>query len=288
MNDFLEKLLRIRSGFFRRMQLLFILDVIAISSILYSIFKILNLEYFLSKSALSIPVHIIPPALAFIIAIASALLLHRKDAKINVPLLIEGKYPELKEKLRTACDNRDEENVIVDSLKSQVSDALNGVSVSQIIARGRVLAKLLITILFIAGTVTIYQNPERYTIPPDTINNFTNAVTGGTEEDTNMTIDGGSRPEDMDSAGKDGSGNIFGKPKIASIEGKNVDLTIFEGIGPGYNVKEASQEQNQFTRSAAFPADALGSNVSDGGYSTLMKKTADEKKLIEDYAVKRS
>lgn len=288
MNDFLEKLLNVRSGFFRRMQLLFILDLIAIFSILYSAFTVLNVEYFLSKSALNIPVHIVPPVLAFIIAMTSALLLHKKDRKINVPLLIEKKYPELKEKLRTAYDNRDETNVIIDSLKSQVSEALNNVSSSQIIARGKVLARLLITILFIAGTVTISQNPERYTIPPETITNFTNAVTGDTGEDTNMTIDVGSSPDDQTGADKNGSGNIFGKPKIASLEGRNIDLTIFEGIGPGYNVKEASQEQNQFTRSAAFPADVLGSNVSDGGYSTLMKKTADEKKLIEDYAVKRS
>ncbi|MCX9009525.1 MAG: hypothetical protein OIN66_00245 [Candidatus Methanoperedens sp.] len=288
MNDFLEKLLRIRSGFFRRMQLLFILDLIAIFSIFYSAFKVLNVEYFLSKYALNIPVYIIPPALAFIIAITLALLLHKKDRKINVPLLIERKYPELKEKLRTACDNRNEENVIVDSLKSQVSDALNNVSSSQVIARGKVLAKLLITILFIAGTVTISQNPDKYRIPPETITNFTNAVTGNTGEETNMTIDVGSRPEDQTGADKNGSGNIRGNPKIASLEGKDVDLTIFEGVGPGYNVKEVSQEQNPFTRSPPFPADALGSNVSDGGYSTLMKKTADEKKLIEDYAVKRS
>jgi len=35
-------------------------------------------------------------------------------------------------------------------------------------------------------------------------------------------------PEDFDKAGEDGGGNIKGKPKIATIEGKNIDLTIFQ------------------------------------------------------------
>jgi len=33
--------------------------------------------------------------------------------------------------------------------------------------------------------------------------------------------------------------------------------------------------------------DILGSNVSDGGYSLLMKKTETEKQLINKYAVER-
>lgn len=42
---------------------------------------------------------------------------------------------------------------------------------------------------------------------------------------------------------------------------------------------------NQFMPSARYPVDVLGSNVSDGGYATLMQKTEAEKKLIQDYAV---
>jgi len=38
--------------------------------------------------------------------------------------LIEKKFSELKEKLRTAYDNRDESNIILDALKSEVSEGL--------------------------------------------------------------------------------------------------------------------------------------------------------------------
>jgi len=56
----------------------------------------------------------------------------------------------------------------------------------------------------------------------------------------------------------------------------------------GFDVRDTSQTSNQFIKSAAFPVDVLGSNVSDGGYSMLMKKTETEKMLINKYAVERS
>ncbi|MCZ7398986.1 MAG: hypothetical protein O8C62_04790 [Candidatus Methanoperedens sp.] len=232
-----------------------------------------------------IPVKFVPPVLAFIIAIISALLLHKKDSKINVNLLIENKYHELKERLRTAYDNRDETNVIVDSLKDSVSDALTNVSSSHLLSAGKTVLKILITIVFISGVTVVSLDPGKYSIPPEVITNISSTITGTTGAITNETMQVVGRPEDAGKVGTTGGGDIYGKPKIASIEGKNIDLTIYQGTGTGFSIKEASQQQNQFIKSAAFPVDVLGSNVSDGGYSLLMKKTETEKRLIEDYAV---
>ncbi len=293
MNDFLDKLLKIRSGFFRRMRFLFILDLISIFSIFYAIFIIFQLGYFIENSSLfiSIPLSIIkliPPILAFIIAMVGAFFFHRKDNKVNVTLLIENNYPELKEKLRTAYDNRAETNIIVESLKSLVSSGLVVVSASKLIATGVIVTKIILVTIFISGATVISSNPDKYSIPPDTItNNFKN-ITGIGIEPANETIEVVGRPENVDKVGVKGGGDIFGKPKIASIEGKNIDLTLYSGMGTGFEVRDASQTREQFIKSAAFPVDVLGSNVSDGGYSLLMRKTEAEKKLIEDYAVERS
>ncbi len=289
MNEFLDKYLKIQSEYFKRMQYLFILDLISIFSIFFAIFMMLRVDYFLDHSSLPlfIPTFIIPPILAFIIAIIGAFLLHRNDHKKNVALLIENKYPELREELRTAYDNRNESNVIVEALKSLVLSALTVVSASRLIATSIVVTKIVIVTLFVstAAFVTVY--PE-YRFSPETLTNtFTNissTITGTTGAITNETMQVVGRPEDIGKVGTSGGGDIYGKPKIASIEGKNIDLTIYQGMGTGFSIKEASQQQNQFIRSAAF----LGSNVSDGGYSLLMKKTETEKKLIEDYAVERS
>ena len=290
MSDFLDKLSKIRSGFFGRMRFLFLLDLISVFSIFYGIFIIFQVEYFLNKSSfyLPIPVKFVPPVIAFIIAIISAFLLHKKDSKINVNLLIENKYLELREKLRTAYDNRDETNVIVESLKDNVSDALTIVSSSHLLAKSAIISKILVTIIFIAGVATISSNPNQYAIPPDTISDNFKNITGIGQGPANETIAPVGQLENIQNVGYKGGGEIFGKPKIASLEGKNIDLTLYSGMGTGFEVRDVSQTQNQFIRSAAFPVDVLGSNVSDGGYGILMKKTEAEKKLIQDYAVERS
>jgi hypothetical protein len=290
MDALLEKYLKIQSEYFKRRQLLLILDLISIFSIFYAIFIILHryVEFFLNKLSLDprIPINIIPPILAFVIAVIGSYLLHRKDHKINVTLLIEKKYPELREKLRTAYDNIGETNVIVEALKSLVSSGLTIVSASTLMATSVVVVKIVITIIFISAATMVSLNQDTYSLPLDT--NVTDLLTGKSEGTNNVTMDVVGHPEDFNKAGTNGGGNIFGKPKIASIEGKNIDLTIYGGSETGFEVRDVSQTQNQFTKSAVFPVDILGSNVSDGGYNNLMQKTETEKQLINKYAVLRS
>lgn len=291
MDELMEKIQKLQSEYFKRRQLLLILDLISIFAIFYAIFIILSAGFFLDKffNDPRIPTKIILPIIAFIIAALGAFLLHRNDRKVKFNFLVENKYPELKEKLRTAYDNISESNVIVDSLKSLVLTGLAIVSSSKLIQGSVIVTKIILVIIFISTATIISLNPDEYSIPPDTVaNNFKN-LTGIGNEDTNVSIgDINSRLEDMENAGQNGTGNIFGKPKIASIEGKNIDLTMYSGMDTGFEVKDTSAANSQFVKSAAFPVDVLGSNVSDGGYTMLMKKTETEKQLINKYAVERS
>lgn len=290
MGDFLKKLKDVRSGFYGRMKLLFVLDMFAVFSIFYAISIIFQVEYFLNKTSLNIPVplFIIPPAAALVIGIAAAFLLHRNDKKINVTLLIEKKYPELKEKLRTAYDNKDQTNDIVESLKTQVSEIIAPVSPSRLLEKKIIFTKIFTALIFIAAAAIIASSPDTYSIPPDTLTNISNTITGNNENATGP-IQVVGRPELLDNeATSKGGGDIFGKPKIASIEGKNIDLTLYSGTGTGFTPSQPDQNKNLFRSSAAFPVDVLGSNVSDGGYSLLMKKSEADKQLIDKYAVERS
>ncbi len=287
MDDFLDKLQKTRTGFFSKMRLLFILDFIAVFSIIYAILIIGNLEYFLNKYSIAVPIKLIAPVLALIFAIIISILLHRGDKKINVINLIENKYPELNEKLRTAYDNRDDANVIIDSLKTIVSELINQVSPSKLLARRSIISKVILTTIFIVGVVFLSLNPQGYQIPGDTLANITKTFTGEGENTTGLTDITGV-PVDIANTGTKGSGDIFGKPKIASIEGKNIDLTLYSGMDTGFQVKDTTQTNNQFIQSAMFPVDVLGSNVSDSSYSMLMQKTQTEKQLIDQYAVERS
>lgn len=293
MDEFLDKLLKIQSDYFRRRQFLFILDLISVFSIFYAISLIFSVQYFLenSSSLTFIPISIIkimPPVLALLIAIISAFLLHRNDHKINVNLLIENKDPELKEKLRTAYDNRNESNVIVESLKNLVSNELTVVSGASLISTGAVVTKIILVAIFIGGAAEVSYHPDQFVIPPDTISNNLKNITGIGQGPGNETIVPVGPIQNMQTVGSKGTGVIIGKPKIASLEGKNIDLSLHAGIGTGFVPTAPNQQTNQFIASAAYPVDVLGSNVSDGGYSILMQKTAAEKKLIQDYAVERS
>ncbi|MCX9085783.1 MAG: hypothetical protein OIN87_13400 [Candidatus Methanoperedens sp.] len=291
MDELMEKILKLQSDYFKRRKLLLILDLISVFAILFAISIIIQAKFFLIKSSLvpqMIPIEIIPPIIAFILAIIVALLLHTNDHKIKFNLLIEDKFPEFKEKLRTAYDNISETNVIVESLKSLVLSGLTIVSASKLLETSAIITKIIVVIIFISGATVISLNPDKYSIPPDTIeNNFKN-LTGIGTEDMNGTIDITGIPENTDNMGTKGRGDIFGKPKIASIEGKNIDLTLYMGDNTGTTVKDYTQSSNQFIRSGSFPVDVLGSNVSDGGYSMLMTKSETEKQLINKYAVERS
>jgi hypothetical protein len=230
MEDFLNKLQKTRAGFFSRKRLTFFLDLVAIFSIIYAIFIIVNLEYLLGKSSIpsSIPINIIPPAVAIIIALIISTLLHKKDKKTNVIRLIENKYPELKEKLSTAYDNRDESNIIVDSLKTFVSESMTPVSPSMLLSKGLIFSKIMITIIFLAGMAYISFNPQGIQIPQNTLDNVTKSITGEDQNNTGpIDITGGS--ENIDNIGAKGTGDIFGKPKIASIEGEKVDIQLDSG-----------------------------------------------------------
>lgn len=287
MDDFLDKFQKIRKGYLGNMRFLFILDLILISAIFYSISIILNFKFLLGKFLVTLPVpnDILLLAIAFVIGMLGAFLLHKKDAKINVLMLIENKYSELKEKLRTAYDNREETNIIVDSLKNQVAEAMSAVSASKLLSGSMILSKFIITIIFISAAFIIASDPQQYQIPENTMKNLTEILTG--PEDNGTIIGATDAPMDLDKTNFRGAGDIFGKPKIASIEGKNIDLTLNSGSGTGSTVVDTSQPQNQFIRSAAFPVDILGSNVSDE-YNYLMKRSEAEKQLINNYAVERS
>ncbi|MCX9026220.1 MAG: hypothetical protein OIN85_09020 [Candidatus Methanoperedens sp.] len=204
--------------------------------------------------------------------------------------MIEKKYPELSEKLRTAYDNRNESNVIVDALKNLVLSGLTVVSASRLIATSIVVTKIVIVILFVSTAAFVPFCPECRFSPETLTNTYTNiskTITGSTGTG-NETITAVGPIQNLQNVGKSGSGEIIGKPKIASLEGKNIDLSLYTGIGTGFVPSAPGQPPNQFIASAAYPVDVLGSNVSDGGYSILMQKTQADKKLIQDYAVERS
>jgi hypothetical protein len=270
------KFIKIQSEFIRQIRLILILDLITIFCIFYLTFIILNVDYFLEKSTLisQIPANFTLLVLALVISIIGAFLLHRKDKKINVAMLIESSHSQLNERLRTAIDNRNENNVIIVSLKDYVSDALGKVSSSQLFKKRSIDAKILISIISILAIALVVFNPG-ITVPPEDVAKIAENIGGAM----------GILNNDTSNAIKNDQTN---EPDIAIIEGIPVDMSLKEGEGHGNMPKDYTIDQNQFIRSTMFPIDIFGSNVSDGGYGALNKKSEAEKELINRYAVEIS
>jgi hypothetical protein len=211
-------------------------------------------------------------------------MLHRKDSRINAIPIIERKYSELSEKLRTAYDNKEEENIIVEDLAEKVSSSLIKVPPSSLIAKKTIVLKIIIAALMISTTTFVSFTHTQ--ISPETLQNFTQPIFGKEGGLRNETVVLEGRPEDLeDKVGAGKGGKILGKPTIASIEGKNIDLLLYQGVGTGFEVRESSEtRKGEFIQSPIYPIDIVASNVSDGGYQALLGRSAVEKDLINRYA----
>ena len=60
-----------------------------------------------------------------------------------------------------------------------------------------------------------------------------------------------------------GSGeDIYGDPTVASIEGTNLDLTMYTGVGSEFSIREAGDVREQeFETSPPFPVDPIAAGA---------------------------
>jgi len=282
MYEFVNLLAKIRASFQRYLRILFLIDLAASLSIFYMILFILNIDFLIEK--LWRPP--LPPSLilSLILAFLTSGMMHRKDSRINVIPIIEKKYSELSEKLRTAYDNKEEENIIIEDLAEKVSGSLAKVPPSSLIAKKITILKIIIAALMISATTLVSFTHTQ--ISPETLQNFTQPIFGKEGGLGNETVVLEGRPEALeDKVGAGKGGKILGKPTIASIEGKNIDLLLYQGVGTGFEVRESSEtRKGEFVQSPLYPVDIVASNVSDGGYQALLGRSAIEKDLINRYA----
>ena len=103
--------------------------------------------YFLLSLINLYPISAIIPA---IIYFALRLYVNSKDDKRKI---VEGKYEPLKEKLRTAADNVNEDNIVVNELEEEVVKDLKNVGLSSFIQTRKLSYKIFASILLSFGIV---------------------------------------------------------------------------------------------------------------------------------------
>lgn len=238
-------------------------DIMVFETILNSILIFLMIYVILSVSNLNALYALLPSLVYLIVASYSKI-------KKNKAEIVEEKYDELKEKLRTAEDNIDLENPIVDELQSEVIREVRKVRVSSFVNTRRVAYKvtgcviLCFTIIFLA---TLNIHFFDFTVVFDKIPKY---------------IIGEGSPGDELGEGDLGAGmysgddDIYGAESIAIIgdEELNIEIKSVNFEISVRNIKEAAEKHFD----EQFPDDVFLS-ASEGA----TEDNIEDKELIKNY-----
>ncbi len=171
------------------------------------------------------------------LSLVLTLLLHIRDRKAAAILQIEQKYPNLRERLRTAYDNSNVDNIIVNDLIEAVSSNLAKVRSSEFLRRKRIIVSFVLILLSVSALTYITTN-DIATNPDweEVINN----IPGMQEEDNPGDVAVIDEGED----GQEGNGNedLTGEPTVVVVDGEEVDLSLPPGTGTGFNPNDEAEE----------------------------------------------
>ena len=161
------------------------------------------------------------------------------SAKTSKPMMVEGKYASLREKLRTAADNVNMDNPIANELEYEVTSAMKNVELSMFInprtLSYKIFAVIVLSFLIIFATTMNLKIIEfaRNTVPdifqgPKGAGNFVAAKLNTT-------------------------GDIFGKNDVATLGDQELNIRL-KPVDFKVNVKEEGDAQQQKFE-ATFPSE---------------------------------
>jgi hypothetical protein len=194
-------------------------------------------------------------AIAAMVPISILLAMFTRRRRDGVCASVGSAYPGLDEPLKTAYDNRGIENVVVDDLVEMVTVEMDEVAYSSFLNRKRITSRVVLIILLALFIVSLAV--ANFSVAESARGVQLPLIGGGGSEG------GGGGGDLIDGAGTGSSKDIYGAPSIASIEGTNLDLTMYTGIGSEFSIREASETEDQeFTESPPFPVEAASSGTS--------------------------
>jgi hypothetical protein len=196
--------------------------------------------------------------LAFIFSlILTAVRFYRADKKDAISL-IEEKYPVLRERMRTAYDNRDTDNIIVRDLIGGVIIDSKPVKPSVFLNRKKLAKDLLVTVFAVALLAYVAQTGYQTTISPYDMNELIENIPfpGSDSNLVSVEENGGTSGDQQNNE------ELFGEPAVIVVEGTEVDLKIPPGAGQGFTSQEEGEQNNKsFVQSGIYGSDATASQA---------------------------
>ncbi|WP_135606143.1 hypothetical protein [Methanococcoides sp. NM1] len=271
-----------------------ILDFSIIALILFTLLKILKIDQLLFKfrtfelyaDSTYGPADAISAGSLFIasisifIAILLTFAIHFRDRKIQIVPLIEEKFPSLNERLRTANDNRNIHNIIVDELMGNVLEIASKVNSSELLEKKRFKASMALLVaslaIFSFVVVTDYQSG----VDPDDLAGLIEDLPFVPDKE-NATSPDEIFPLEDDGDGNGGDEDLMGEPAVIVVEGEEVDLSLPPGAGTGFTAGEEGEElPPEFVSSSAYEVGLMSSPAYyeqlPEGYESIIKEYFEE------------
>jgi|TARA_Y100000310_G_scaffold93932_1_gene91575 hypothetical protein len=234
--------------------------LIIFESILTTVIFFLAVYFLLSLVNLFPILALIPAAIYFAMRLYT-------NSKRDKRKIVEGKYEPLKEKLRTAADNVNKENPVVNELEEEVVHDLKHVGLSSFIQTRRVSYKIF-TAIFLSFAIVLATTLNLYIVDlnkflsnvPDMLENLNPRRAG------NIALGEINESED-----------IYGDSKIAVLGDEQIDIKI-KPVNYEVNVREeGDMDQKQFNE--IFPSEV---NVEQS--SAFEENIAtDQQELVKNY-----
>ncbi|WP_406657544.1 hypothetical protein V7O62_03030 [Methanolobus sp. ZRKC2] len=193
--------------------------------------------------------------IAAFMSLIMTLLLHIRDKKTSAIMQIEEKHPNLQERLRTAYDNSNVDNLIVNDLLEMVSSNLAKVKSSEFLKRKRITFGLMLILTSVSVLTFITVNDIHTDTTPEDWQSMIDTFLPPEEEDPDdlVIIDEGEGDQEGDSGNED----LTGEPAVVVVDGKEVDLSLPPGTGTGFQANEEAEEIiEEFEDSPGGPPEA--------------------------------
>lgn len=171
--------------------------------------------------------------LSFALSLILTAVRYYRAEKKDAITLIEEKYPVLRERMRTAYDNRDMDNIIVRDLIGSVVIDSKPVQSSAFLNRKKLAKDVLLTVFAVAVLAYVVHTGYQSTISPTDLDEvIDNIPFPGGSDLVSLEENGGTSGEQQSNE------DLLGEPAVIIIEGTEVDLQIPPGAGEGFTSQE--------------------------------------------------
>jgi hypothetical protein len=248
--DFLTSISRLMAAYRRFEWAVWALNAIIFSIALYALAEILGLPTLMSFYYQDfLPLAASPAILSIIIGTIVATLLKRRKKADIFPLL----GPELSEKAKTAYDNRDVDNLPMQSLAKELKVSLVGIKPLQILDKRRISNRAIVTVIL--SVIAILLAQSEIVTPADfqSLVDLKDRAVGAFQTEP-------AAPPTTNSE-RNLSGNLFGNPSLAVLNENKLDLVLTPGVGAGSIARNTEPVQRVFQQSQAGEAAAVPSEL---------------------------